>query len=153
LVARNAARGCRAKERAPRRSYLETAQQIRALLDAAGELDAAAAKDRRHVKRRAMLATLVYAGLRISELLALPLDAIDLAVGWIDVADSKTEAGVRKVKVRGAMRDELATVKADATSRQRLAFPTRTGRQVTPENFRNRVLAPAIKRANENLVE
>src|SRR5271154_1855103 len=150
LIGRNPAKGCRAKERAPARSYLETAGQIRVLLDAAGELDADAARDRRHVKRRAMIATLVFAGLRIGEMLSLDLDSIDLADGWLDTA-SKTDAGERKVKIRGALHDELASVKADAVTGQRLAFPTRTGRQMSPENFRSRVLAAAIKRANENL--
>ena len=60
LIDRNAAKGCRARERAPARSYLETAGQIRALLDAAGELDAGgtegtqthgAPRDARHARR------------------------------------------------------------------------------------------------------
>ena len=48
LITRNAARGRgrRVKETAPPRSYLESAEQITALLTAAGELDRKAAKDR-----------------------------------------------------------------------------------------------------------
>ena len=138
------------KERAPVRSYLDAARQIVALLEAAAELDAEAPRGRQHVKRRAMVATLVFAGLRIGELVALPLDSIDLADGWLETG-SKTDAGYRKVKIRGALRDELVSVKADAKGGQRLAFPTSTGRKMSPDNFRNRVLAAVVKRANKNL--
>ena len=57
LIEHNPARDrdLRVRERAPARSYLDGAGQIVALLDAAGELDRRAAKDRRHVERRAML--------------------------------------------------------------------------------------------------
>ncbi len=51
LIPRNPARGRkrRVRERAPRRSYLETASQISALLGAAGELDREARADRQHL--------------------------------------------------------------------------------------------------------
>jgi hypothetical protein len=64
LIGRNAARGRgrKVRERPPLRSYLETADQIRALLDAAKELDREARKDRRHIERHAILATLTLAG-------------------------------------------------------------------------------------------
>ena len=39
--------------------------------------------DRRHVERRAMLATLMFAGLRIGELCALRWRDVDLAAGWL----------------------------------------------------------------------
>ncbi len=94
LIARNPAKGKgrRVRERAPSRSYLETAEQIAALLDAAGELDREATKERRHVERRAMLATLTFAGLRIGELCALRWRDVDLAAGWLHTG-SKTDAG------------------------------------------------------------
>jgi integrase/recombinase XerC len=81
LIVRNPAkgRGRRVRERAPRRSYLETAAQIEALLDAAGPLDREAHPACQHVERRAMLATLTFAGLRISELCALRWRDVDLA--------------------------------------------------------------------------
>jgi hypothetical protein len=67
LIARNPAKGKsrRVREREPKRSYLETADQIAALLDAAGALDRSAREDRRHIERRAIVATLIFAGLRI----------------------------------------------------------------------------------------
>ena len=67
LMPRNPARGRgrKIRERPPTRSYLETAAQITALLDAATEMDQEARIDRRHIERHAILATLVFAGLRI----------------------------------------------------------------------------------------
>ena len=73
LITRNPAKGKRrrVRERAPARSHLEEAAQIEALLDAAGELDRDAQEQGKHIQRRAMIATLTFAGLRIGELLAL----------------------------------------------------------------------------------
>jgi integrase len=153
LIARNPARGRRVRERKPTRSYLQTAGQIQALLDAAGELDANAPRDRRHVARRAMLATLTFAGLRISELLALRWRDVDLAAGWLSIHGSKTDNADRRVKIRGALRDELLALRVDSIDADGLVFPTRTGRVLGQDNFRNRVLAGAIKRADKNLAE
>jgi integrase len=151
---RNAARGRRIKERAPSRTYLDTADQIAALLDAAGELDRGAPRDRRHVQRRAMIATLMFAGLRISELLGLHWRDVDIAGGWLTVAGTKTDEADRRVKMRGALRDELLSVRSRGqVDQDALVFPTRTGARLSPENFRNRVLAAAVKRANERLQE
>jgi integrase len=146
-------RDLRATERAPVRSYLDAAGQIVALLDAADELDRKAAKDRRHVERRAMLATLTFAGLRIGELSALRWRDIDLAGGWIKVGDSKTDAGRRRVKVRGALRDELLALRGRHQEAEQSAyvFATRSGGELSPDNFRNRVLRAAVKLAGERL--
>jgi integrase len=156
LITRNPARGRsrRVKEVEPPRSYLENAEQITALLTAAGELDRKATKDRQHIERRAMIATLTFAGLRIGELLALRWRDVDLAGGWLRVGDSKTPAGRRRVKIRGALRDELSTVRSPLTGPAGgYVFPTRTGAALRPENFRNRVLAAAIKRADKTLTK
>jgi integrase len=153
LITRNPAKGKgrRARERAPKRSYLETAAQVRALLVAAEELDASAKKDKQHVQRRAMIATLTLAGLRIGELCALRWRDIDLGAGWLTVGESKTDAGVRRVKIRGALKRELSRLPTRFAGPDGYVFPTRTAARVLPENFRNRVLAAAVKRANENL--
>jgi integrase len=153
LIGRNAARGCRARERAPVRSYLENAGQIVALLDAAGELDRAAPKDKRHVPRRAMLATLTFAGLRIGELCGLRWHDVDLASGWLRVGESKTDAGRRRVKLRGALRDELVALRARIGDADGFVFPTSTGCRMSESNVRNRVLAAAVKRANKQLAK
>ena len=80
LIDRNPARGKRRrlKERRPERTWLDRAEQIVALLDAGGELDGEARMDRRATPRRAQLATLTLAGLRISEALDLRWRDVDL---------------------------------------------------------------------------
>ena len=117
LLDANPAKGKRrrARDGRPRRSYLDTAEQIAALLDAAGELDSRAEighPGHRHIRRRAMLATLTFAGLRLGELLALRWRDVDLAAGRLRISDAKTEAGVRDVRLRPVLRDELLAVKA-----------------------------------------
>ena len=157
LIARNPAKGKsrRVREREPRRTYLETAQQIAALLAAAGDLDRGAREDRKHVHRRAILATLILAGLRIGELCALRWRSVDLAGGWLTVEASKTDAGRRRVKIRGALRDELSSVRAAAQDAgpDTFVFATSTGGQPLRENIRNRTLSPAAKRASEELAK
>lgn len=155
MLDRNPAKGKnrRVKASAKRRPWLDREEQIGALLKAAGELDREARRDRRGVARRPLLATLTFAGLRVGELCALRWRDVDLAGGRIKVGESKTDAGVRHVKLLPVLRDELATHKA---SSRRIAssdpvFPTLTGRPRDKDNVRNRVLAPAVKRADELL--
>lgn len=156
LIPRNPAKGKsrRAREHEPKRSYLDTAQQIGALLAAAGELDVNARENRQHVRRRGMIATLMFGGLRIGELCALRWRGVDLAGGWLQVADSKTDAGRRKVRLRGALRDELLSIRAahDTVDQDGFVFPTSTGARFTTNKLRKRVLAPAVKLASERLV-
>jgi integrase/recombinase XerC len=159
LIVSNPARGKRprAKERTPSRPFLQNAVHIEALLNAAGELDAEARADRRHIQRRAMTATLIFAGLRISELCELRWRSVDLANGWLEVADSKTDAGRgRRIKLRGALRDELTELRARAGGgADDYVFPTRPGtgpgRAPAQNNVRTRVLALAVEKANERL--
>jgi integrase len=146
LIDHNPARDkdLRVKEREPVRSYLDSAEQIVALLDAAGELDRRASKGRTHVERRAMLAVLTFAGLRIGELCALRWRDVDLAGGWLHTG-SKTDAGRRRVKVRGALRDELLSLRGrhQDASQSAYVFPTATGGRMSEDNFRSRVLGKA----------
>jgi integrase len=155
LIARNPAKGKgrRVRERAPARSYLDSAGQIVALLDAGAELDRKAPEGRRHVERRAMLATLTFAGLRISELCALRWRDVDLAGGWLRVGEAKTDAGRRKVKIRGALRDELLALRSrwQDTPQSAYVFATLSGARMSPDNFRARVLRAAVKLAGERL--
>jgi integrase len=107
LIVRNPARGKRrrVREATPRRTWIDSAEHVAALLAAAGELDCQARPDRRHIHRSAIVATLVFAGLRIGELTALRWRDVDLASGWLTVGEAKTDAGRRRVKLRGALRD------------------------------------------------
>lgn len=154
LIDRNPAKGKRRRVKAskPAPVWLDRAEHITALLDAASELDRGARDDRRHVHRRAMLAVLVFAGLRISELIALRWRDVDLSGGRIAVGESKTDAGVRTVDILPVLRDELATLKASIDpSGDMLVFPASSGGPLNPSNIRNRVMAPAQALANERL--
>jgi integrase len=91
----------------PQRACLDSAAQITALLDAAAELDRESRADCQHVNRRAQLATFIFGGSRIGEFLNLRNRDVDLAGGWINVTESKTDAGRRKVKIRPVLRDVL----------------------------------------------
>lgn len=157
LIARNPARGRNRKLRAskPRTVWLDTPEQIDALLSAAGELDREAHVGRRHVGRRALLSTLVFAGLRIGELCALRWRDVDLARGRLHVHDSKTAAGVRTIELLPVLREELSTYKAGRRrcAPDALVFATSSGAQLGRDNVRNRVLALSVKRANERLAE
>jgi integrase len=155
LIEYNAAKDkdLRVKERAPARSYLDNAGQIVALLGAGGELDRKAPRGRQHVERRAMLAVLVFAGLRIGELCALRWRDVDLAGGWLHTG-SKTDAGWRRVKIRGALRDELLSLRGRHQDAPQTAyvFPTLTGGRMSEDNFRSRVLGkPATVKHGEEI--
>lgn len=153
LIERNAARGRRRRLKADRPApvWLDSAEHIAALLDAAGELDRDARVDRQ-VPRKAILATLTLAGLRIGELVDLRWRDVDLASAKITVRTSKTDAGVRVIDLLPALRDELAALKARAKphSHERV-FATQAGGAINQSNLRNRTLALSVERANERL--
>jgi integrase len=103
-------------------------------------------------RRRAILATLTFAGLRVGEPVELRWREVGLAAGRLTVRASKTDAGVRVIHLLPALRDELATFKANATpgSSERV-FPTRAGGPLNQSSVRNRTLALSVERANEHL--
>jgi len=153
---RNPAAGRRRRLRvpSPERTYLDRAVQIGALLEGAGRLDAGARpSDLR--QRRAMLTTLVFAGLRLGELLALRWEHVDLPGGRMRVGAAKTDAGVRWIYLVPALREELTVLRASAGSPPgtSLVFPTSSGEPHNPSNFRNRTMARAVTEANELLAD
>jgi integrase len=153
MIERNAARGRRRRSKANRPApvWLDSAEHIAALLDAAGELDREARVDRQ-VPRKAILATLTFAGLRIGELVDLRWRDVDLAAGRITVRESKTDAGARTIDLLPILRDELATLKAGVMpSSSERVFPTQAGGALNQSNVRNRTLALSVERANEHL--
>jgi integrase len=139
----------------PRRTYIDRAEQIEALLDAAGELDRE--PHRQGVAyRRAALAALVFGGLRIGELLELRWSDVHLASGRLTVRTGKTAAAARKVDLLPALREELVLLAADRRREDEpdaFVFATSTGARSQATNLRRRILAPAVKRANERLTE
>lgn len=138
-----------------RRAYLDRPEQITALLDAAGRLDrdAGARADRDTCLRRPLLAVLTFGGLRIGEALALRWRDVDLAAGRMRVGDAKTDAGVRWVPLMPALRDELLSRKASTPRRgpDDFVFSTRTGRRLSRDNTRSRILGKAIEAADAAL--
>jgi integrase len=140
--------------------WLDHAEHIEALLDAAQTQDQHAKIKGGHdqkgglVYRRALLATLVFAGPRIGELAALRWRDIDLAAGRITIRKSKTDAGLRHIDLLPVLHDELATHKARGTNTAPDAwvFPSANETEMTQENVRNRVLAKAVQDANEKLI-
>jgi integrase len=154
LINRNPARGRRRRLPAvtPRRSWLDRADHIGALLDGAGEGDR-----RARVcpgQRRALLATLVFAGLRIGEGLSLRWRDVDLERGTIEVRAAKSEAGVRTVNILPVLGNELRRYRSLLNpAPEALVFATARGHQQNASNVRRRTLANAIARANEQLAK
>jgi len=135
MIDRNPARGRKRRLKAGRPApvWLDSAEQIAALLDAASELDQEAPSNRQ-VPRRAIVATLTLAGRRIT------------------VRESKTDAGALTIDVLpalgSALRAHEAAVKPAFGAR---VFPTQGGGPSNASNVRNRILARAVERANERL--
>lgn len=131
--------------------HLDSADHIAALLAAADSLEEHSSGGRKTVGRRALVATLVFAGLRASEACDLLWRDVDLAAGRINVGRAKTSASYREVDVLAVLRDELATWKAHAaaTGPDALVFPTRSGARRDKDNIRTRVVAPVVRRAGE----
>jgi integrase len=140
------------KSTRPHRAYLDRAEQIETLLDAAGAMDREATANRR-LARRALLATLAFAGLRIGEALELRWRDVDLAQGRLRVRQAKTDAGTRYVDLLPVLHDELTSLRVGARDAKPngIVFPSATGTKQDRNRVRNRILAPAIKRANKQL--
>ncbi len=101
-----------------------------------------------------MLATLVFAGLRIGEALSLRWRDVDLARGTITVRDAKTDAGVRVVNILPILRDELGAYRARLEpTAVALVFGTANGHRQGATNVRRRVLSKAVEQANRRLAE
>lgn len=131
--------------------YIDSATQIEALLEAAAELDRDPRKEL--CEREAIVATFIFAGPRAHELCNLLWRDIDLAGARIFVGRSKTPAGLREIKMRPILRDVLAAYKAIVYrgNPDDAVFPTERGTSRTPDNLRNKVLAPVFALADEIL--
>jgi integrase len=152
LIPRNPAKGRRRRLASidPARSWIDRADHLAALLDAAGQLDKAARV--RHGQRRALLATLAFAGLRLGEALALCWRDVDLARGVLTVRGGKTAAAARTVNLLPVLQDELSAYRArQVAPAETLVFATSTGHKHGESNVRRRIMEPAVRLANEQL--
>jgi len=148
-VERNPATGRRRRLKAQRAKpvYLDSAEHIAAMLEAASAIDAG--PDAQTSGRRPVIAVMIFAGLRAHEVEALRWRDVNLAAGRVTVGASKTAAGVREVDVLGVLRDELAVHKAASrhTKADELVFTTRTGAPRDRYNLRQRVVLPVARTA------
>ncbi len=119
LLERNPAKGRRRRLKAgrPRPVYLDTAEHLAVLLEAAGAIDNAEGCVSTSTGRRAAIAVMMLAGLRAEEVGQLLWRDVDLANGRISVGRAKTAAGVREVDLLAVLRDELLEHKAAARGR------------------------------------
>jgi integrase len=152
-VTENAAIGRKRRIKPPpkRPVHLDSAGQIEALLEAAAAMD----RDprRRGTERQAILATLIFAGPRAHELCNLLWRDVDLANGRIFVGRSKTQAGLREIKMLPILRDVLAAHKA-ATYRgdpDHHVFLNISGGVLNKDTLRTGVLVAAFEKADELL--
>ena len=136
----------------PRRPvHLDAPAQIEALLDAGAELDRGSRSRCRD--RQVILATLVLAGPRASELCRLLWRDLDLATARLHVGRSKTAAGLREIPIGPLLRDLLAAHKARRYDGDpdRLVFPNTAGGSRNKDTLRGGVLVDAFARADEIL--
>ena len=153
LVSENTAVGKKRRMKEPPKCpvYLDTAGQIEALLEAAAAMD----RDplMRGTERRAIVATLIFAGPRAHELCNLLWRDLDLANGRIFVGRSKTQAGLREITILPILHDILAAHKA-ARYRGRPddhVFLNVKGGVLNKDTLRSGVLLAIFERADELL--
>lgn len=152
-VTENAAIGRKRRIKPPpkRPVHLDSAGQIEALLEAAAAMDRDPSW--RGTERHAILATLIFAGPRAHELCNLLWRDVDLASGIIFVGRSKTQAGLREIKMQPILRDVLAAHKA-ATYRgdpDHHVFLNISGGVLNKDTLRSGVLVAAFEQADELL--
>lgn len=144
LIERNPAQGRRRRipTRPPPPVFLDSAAQIEALLIAAAQLDRQ--PESRTRGRLPLIGTLVFAGLRSGELLALRFRDVDLAGGRILVRRSKTPAGQREVSVLPVLRSLLARMPGLTSCRRPEEFVFATRERAGPQQGQHpRLHAPA----------
>ena len=160
LIAANPASGRRRrlKTSKPRRGFVQP-EQLMALLRAAegdGKSRGRVGQGLLYGRGRPLLATLAGAGLRIGEALALERRHVNLARGELVVVESKTDAGRnRVVDLTPALREELALWldRSPWKAPTDLVFATAKGGPDNRQNVRQRLLVPAIERANRSLAK
>jgi len=136
--------------------YIDNAAHIIALLEGARQLDERA-KSNGQMPRRELLATLVFAGPRITEALDAELGDLDLAASRLRLMEAKDvhvgaaqDAGERHVDLLPVLRELLADYKARNADRAGSSplFPSSSGGRQCRNRARTRILHPAIREAN-----
>jgi site-specific recombinase XerD len=132
--------------------HLDSVHQIDALLEAAAIAD----RDftlKLH-DRRAVVSTFLLAGPRAIEAGHLLWRDVDLANGRIFIGRSKTQAGLREVRLLPILRDELAALKASAAKSgpNDLVFPNHSGNRRGKGAFR-KLMLPVFRLADRILEE
>ena len=152
-VSENAAIGKKRRLKVPPKApvYLDTAGQIETLLETAAAMD----RDplMRGTQRQAIVATLIFAGPRAHELCNLLWRDLDLANGRVWVGRSKTQAGLREIRLQPILRDVLAAHKAANYSGDPddNVFLNVTGGAFNKDTLRKGVLDALFARADELL--
>jgi integrase len=137
----------------PPRAWLRP-DQFQALLDAAAELDARPARGEYAHGRRSAVFVLGLAGPRVSEFANARWRDFRASEGVLHIPESKTSAGERDIELHQEV------LRALSERSERLAprpadfiWSTATGTKRDRNSVRNRLLAPAIARADELLAE
>lgn len=154
LIPANPAKGKRRRLKVtkPRPVYLDSADHIAVMLEAAGQLDRDPKS--RTTGRRAAIALLMLGGPRASSAGALLGRDQDLANGRIEVGRDKTDAGVREIDMLPLLREILTEHKAaNATGPNDPILTTRHGNARNRHNLRQRVVGPVVDRAEQLLAE
>jgi integrase len=159
LIPANPAKGRRRRLKVskPRPVYLDSAEHIQVLLEAADELDRDPTS--RTTGRRAAIALLMLGGPRATAGGALLERDVDLANGRFMVGQDKTEAGVREVDMLPLLREILIEYKAQKIEEGLPTGPddplliTATGKPRDRHNVRQRVVIPVVAKAEELLAE
>jgi integrase len=153
-----ATKGKRAKTRKrPKTGSWVDYEPLMAVLDAAHEIDLKGQRaDTRNTGRRALLACLFLGAMRVSEVAQLQRRDVKWSRGVIYIPASKTAAGIaREVPMHRLLFALMSEwwIRHPDRRLDALLFPTANGTQRDRNNIRNRVLNPAIARAEQLLGE
>jgi integrase len=107
----------------------------------------------REAMRLPVIATLLLAGPRVSELCRLDDTGVDLATRRLRIPRVKTDASERTVPMVPALHEILLAARAERRAAGGPAFPTRNRTRQNPDNVRSRLLASVLDRANELLAD
>lgn len=159
LIPNNPAKGKRRRLKVSksRPVYLDSAEHIQVMLEAAGELDSDPAS--RTTGRRAAIALLMLGGPRAAAGGALLERDVDLANGRFMVGQDKTDAGVREVDMLPLLREILSEYRAQKIQEGLPTDPddplltTRSGKPRDRHNIRQRVVASVVAKAEELLTQ